>query len=194
MICPCPCRPRRLPSKCIPLPWQKGGTRHRRELKEAIRGRHLKEALAASGTGPTPETRAVDGYADEDWDRESASSAANTPARVRHSTAPEPASASDSGNKRSAATCSRDAASALPPPACSPSLLRAPAPRPATAPGAAGRLPPGSALLAGPWPSCFAAVLALPLLARPRPPAPLILSHAPCPDGGCAVGRATKTV
>src|SRR5438876_6600509 len=96
------------------LSWStKGDLRHRRELKEVIRGRPLKQALPGSVSGPRPETRAVDGCVDEDWGRESASSVANTPAHVPHSTVPEPVPASDSDNRRSAAIGSPDAVSPL---------------------------------------------------------------------------------
>src|SRR2546422_8744173 len=78
---------------------------HRRELKHRLKGRSPREAFPGSVAGPTPGTRAVGGLVDEDWDRESASNAANRTAPVPHSTVPGPPHASGSGNRRSAATC-----------------------------------------------------------------------------------------
>src|SRR6266700_3159553 len=166
----------------------KGVLHHRRELKEGIRGKPLKPTLPGSISGTRPETRAVAGDVDEDWGRESASSAANTPAPVPHSTVPEPVPARDSSNRHSGATCSPDAASPLPPQACSACSPRASsAPVPATAPAMAGRLPLGSALLAGPSRSHSAGALVLPLLARPRPAALPTTSRARFPHGCCAI-------
>jgi hypothetical protein len=68
---------------------------HRRELKQPLRGKSPREAFPGSVAGPTPGTRAVGGLVDEDWDRESASTVANSTAPVPHSTVPRPPRASD---------------------------------------------------------------------------------------------------